>query len=442
MAKPFHLGWFNGNGVGVYGWNSPWGVKDAREFYDPDYWIDFVRMLEKGCFDLFIFEDSSYVPSTYGGSHDIYVRNAMFTPKLDPAPYVPLIARATKNIGVICTCSTAEYPPYLLARMMNTLDHISNGRVGWNIVTGSNNLSAQNYGDDTHMNHDERYAMTDEYVELVSKLWGSWDPDALVVEDGVFADGGKVHEINFEGKYLRSRGPLNSHASPQGKPVFLQAGGSPAGRDFAAKNADAIVANPRGIDTMKEYTEDIRKRTVAHGRKESDVKLMFMLNPIIAETESEAQAIYERMQASGMAANPHIRLAGISAKSGIDFSQYDMDSPLPELTTNGHQATLEDFLRAGGPEIDRDKTLRQIIKESGSRGNTSLDIVGTPDSVAAQMGEAMEEIGADGYLLTHTKLTRRYTAELVDGLVPALQKRGLMREGYSHATLRENLLEF
>ncbi|HWK20277.1 MAG TPA: NtaA/DmoA family FMN-dependent monooxygenase [Microbacteriaceae bacterium] len=441
--NPFHLGWFTGNGVGMYGWNVPFGQADGREFFRPDFWRDIARTLDRACFDLFIWEDSSYMPNNYGGTHDIYLKNGLYTPKHDPAPYVPLLAAATEHIGIALTIPTSEYPPYLAARLLNTLDHLSDGRVAWNIVTGSNNLSVQNFGEAGQLPHDERYAVADEYVDLVSQLFHSWEHDAVVMDKatGTVMDPSKVHPILYEGKYLKSRGPLNSMPSPQHRPVYIQAGGSNAGRDFAAKHAEVIINNDRSIPVMKSFVDDIHARMAKFGRKPSDVKILFMLNPTIGETDEDARRAFERTIANAQKGDFSVRLAAISAKAGIDFSQFDMDEPLPELTTNGHQAILANFLRAGGVEIDRTKPLRELV-ESGIRGNTSLDIVGSPDSIAAQMGEAMAEIGGDGFLFSSQKVTRRYVYEIADGLVPALQARGLARTGFSHTTLRDNLFEF
>jgi FMN-dependent oxidoreductase (nitrilotriacetate monooxygenase family) len=440
---PFHLGWFTGNGVGMYGWNVPWGASDARDFFRPDFWRDIVRALERAKFDIFIIEDSTYVPNNYGDSHDLYLRHGLHTPKPDPAPYVPLLAEATAHIGITLTGTTTEYPPYLLARLISTLDFLSDGRVGWNMVTGSNNLSGQNYGLDALPEHDQRYAMAQEYVEVVTQLLASWEPGSLILDRdaGVVADPDKVRPIDYAGTYYRSRGPLNGLPSPQGRPVYVQAGGSPAGRDFAARNADVVINNDRSIPVMKAYADDIRARLVEHGRKPDDCKILFMLSPFLAETQEEAQLIYQRSLDSARQADPALRLASISAKAMVDFSQFDLDEPLPELHTNGHQATLKNFLRAGGAEVDGTRTLREMIAAS-VHGNSSLDVIGTPDAVAAQMGEVMAEVGGDGYLLSSPKVTRRYVAEITDGLVPALQKRGLSRTEYSATTLRGNMFAF
>jgi alkanesulfonate monooxygenase SsuD/methylene tetrahydromethanopterin reductase-like flavin-dependent oxidoreductase (luciferase family) len=270
----------------------------------------------------------------------------------------------------------------------------------------------------------------------VCQLWESWEPDAVVLdrETGTYADASKVHEINFEGKYFRSRGPLNTVRSPQGRPTIVQAGGSPAGRDFAAKYADSIIATATGIEGMIEYRDDVRRRAEGHGRKPDDVKVLFLVSPILAETTEEAYAKRDRI-----VNGPHYieqSLAGISSVTDIDFSQFDLDAELPPLTTNGEQGSLDKFAQWGSG-----KTLRQLVMERVSR---SFELVGTPEDIADVMGEVMEAIGGDGFLITAPamRVGRRYIADITEGLVPALQRRGLTRTSYTFDQLRDNLLEF
>ena len=333
--------------------------------------------------------------------------------------------------------STSFYPPFLLAWLSATLDHICRGRFGWNIVTSGEDRAAQNFGMDKLTEHDLRYDMADEYVDLVCQLWDSWEPDAVVMdpESGVYADGSKVHTIDFKGRYYSSRGPLNTVRSPQGRPVFVQAGGSPRGREFAAKHADSIIATATGIEGMKAYRDDVRARMVAHGRKPDDCKVLFLVSPILGDTEAEA---LQKRQAM-IAAPDYIEqtLIGISSITEVDFSVYDLDKPLPPITTNGERGSLDKFAQWGSG-----KTLRQLVAE---RVDRSIELVGTPDQVADRMGEVMEAVGGDGFLITRpgqTGLNRKYIIEITDGLVPALQKRGLARTSYTHTHFRDNLLDF
>lgn len=285
--------------------------------------------------------------------------------------------------------------------------------------------------------HDQRYDVADEYVDLVCRLWDSWEPDTVVMDrdTGVYADGSKVHTIDFEGRYFKSRGPLNTVRSPQGRPVFVQAGASPRGREFAAKYADSIIATATGIEGMKAYRDDMRARLVAHGRKPDDCKVLFLVSPILGDTGPEASQKRQAM----ISTSDDIEqiLIGISSITEVDFSAFDLDAPLPEITTNGERGSLNKFAQWGSG-----KTLRQLAAEHVDR---SIELVGTPDQVADRMTEVMEAVGGDGFLITRpgqTGLTRKYIIEITDGLIPALQRRGLTRTHYTHAHFRDTLLEF
>lgn len=295
-AKPFHMGWFMANGHGPQAWNQPWEGTGATDWTRPDFFVDLARSLERACFDFLMFEDSAMVPDTYGDSYEIYLKNARRAPKSDPIPLISVLGYTTQHIGLVATMSTSFYNPYHLARLSTTLDHMCGGRFGWNIVTSSSTLSAANYGIDLP-EHDLRYDIADEFVALAEALWKSWDPDAVVADyaTGTYADFNKVRAIDFVGKYYRSKGPLNTQPSPQGKPVYVQAGGSGRGRQFAAEHAEAIVCMSRGIDGMKRFRDDVRNRMVAAGRDPDSCKVLFLIDPILAESEEEV-AIRQRMQ--------------------------------------------------------------------------------------------------------------------------------------------------
>jgi alkanesulfonate monooxygenase SsuD/methylene tetrahydromethanopterin reductase-like flavin-dependent oxidoreductase (luciferase family) len=251
----------------------------------------------------------------------------------------------------------------------------------------------------------------------------------------VLIDPEKVHTIDFEGHHYRCRGPLNSGPCPQGQPVIAQAGGSDRGRRFAAQHANTIVAHVKGVQQMKEYRDDIRAKMRSFGRDPDSCKVLFLVSPILAETNEEARA--KAAQRATIAEKTiDRRLAQMGWSTNIDFSTFDLDAPVGDLTTNGHQQSLAQFLRKAGK-----RTLREAIV-SYTSGGASIDLVGSPDVVAAQMAEAMEHIGGDGFLFSMPNVTRRTTAEIVDGLAPALQQRGLTRKAYAHTHLRDNLLEF
>ena len=271
-------------------------------------------------------------------------------------------------------------------------------------------------------------------MNVVSQLWDSWEPGSLILDEetGAFADHTKVHHIDFEGRFYKSRGPLNTVPGPQRRPVVCQAGGSPAGREVAAKHADTIVALVSGIEAMKEYKEDITERLIQHGRKPSDAKLLFLVSPILGDTDEEARAKHAR-SVEAQIANLEPALAGQSYLSGMDFSKFDLDAPLPDLTgkSNGHQSMVDDLQLAAGA-----KTLRQTLIDKAT-GIGSVQLVGSPDSVAVQMGEIMDYVGGDGFLIA-SEVTRKNITEIADGLAPALRCRGLMRSGYPHEHFRDN----
>jgi long-chain alkane monooxygenase len=432
MRKPFHLAWFTNFTPGDWtssfaGTGSPWNGK---------FFVDMALAMERACFDYIMLEDTLMVSEAYRGTAEATLKHALQVPKHDPLPLAAMIAAATSRLGVVATMSTMAYPPFMLARLACTLDHIAAGRFGWNIVTSGEDTAAQNFGMDKLPPREMRYAMADEYVDLVCKLFDTWEPDAVAMDRarGVYADHTKVHPIHFKGKFFSCRGPLNTVRAPQGRPVFVQAGGSPRGRKFAAMHADSIIAVGNGIEGMKQYRDEVRAHAVAAGRNPDDVKVLFLVYPLLAETDEEAHAKHQRMVNSP--AFIEAALAAISTVTDIDFSQFDLDKPLPHLTTNGEQGSLDKFAQWGSG-----KTLRQLASE---RFDAGLSMIGSPDSVAEKMSEAMEEIGGDGYLIStpFQRISRRFIIEICEGLVPALQRRGLVRTEYTRTMLRDTLTEF
>jgi FMN-dependent oxidoreductase (nitrilotriacetate monooxygenase family) len=436
-ARPFHLGWFL-QGSSVQAWGEPWTGHIGRDWMVPELFTDMARSLERACFDYLLIEDSSYVGESYGGSTELYLKHGIAVPRQDPSVVAALMSQVTSRIGIVPTFGTYAYPPYLLARLVATLDQVSSGRIGWNAVTGSSDYAAMNFGLPQMPEHDLRYDMADEYMDVCRRLWASWEPGAIVADphSGILADHTKVHAVNFEGTYFKTRGPLNSGPAPQGQPVIAQAGGSPRGRQFASRYADTIVAHTKGIAAMKAYRDDVRARMVVHGRDPNSCKVLFLVAPIIGETETEAQDKKLARAARAAATIPE-RLAHLGKVTNIDFGRFDIDKPLPDdVTTNGHQQTLEEFRRKAAGRSIRDTMADHNATE------LSVELVGTPDSMAARMGEIMEEAGGDGFLFSMPNVNRHTLAEVEDGLVPALQARGLVRTAYTHARFRDNLLEF
>lgn len=436
-AKPFHLAWFL-QGSSVQAWAEPWTGHIGTTWEQPELFLDMARSLERACFDYILLEDSSYVGESFGGSTEVYLKNAIAVPRQDPSVVAALMTQVTSRIGIVPTFGTYAYHPYLLARLVATLDQVSGGRIGWNAVTGSSDYAAMNFGMQGMPEHDLRYDMADEYMAVVRGLWDSWEPGAIVADrrNGILVDPTKVHGVNFQGKYFSTRGPLNSGPGPQGQPVIAQAGGSPRGRRFAATHAETIVVNAKGIEAMRTYRADVHKNMAAQGRKPGECKILFLINPIIGETEEDA---LERRKARQDVANRQIvqRLAHFGKVTNIDFGQFDLDKPLPDhVTTNGHQLNLEQFRT-----MAKGRSIRETMA-SFNAVDLSIELCGTCDSVAARMGEVMEEVGGDGFLFSMPNVNRRTLAEIEDGLIPALQDRGLVRRVYEHKHFRDNLLAF
>ncbi len=435
-ANPFHLAWFL-QGSSIQAWGEQWSGNISEEWMSAEMFLDLARSIERACFDYLLIEDSIYIGQNWQDSRDMFLKNGMSVPRQEPSVVASLMMAATSRLGIVPTLSTFAYHPYLTARIVGTLDQVSGGRAGWNMVTGSSDFSGQNFGLDKLPEHDTRYEMAAEYIDVVTRLWDSWEPGAIVADrkTGVLIDPAKVHTIDFKGEHYASRGPLNSGPCPQGRPVIAQAGGSAKGRETAARYADTVVAHPKGVQAMKDYRNDVRMRMRAAGRDPDSCKVLFMATPILANTDEEAQA---RAAKRGVATTEevHRRLAQMGWTTNIDFSGYDLDAPVGELSTNGHQSSLANFLKKAGG-----RTLREAILAYTSHGG-SVDLVGTPDTVAAQMDEAMQEVGGDGFLLVLPNVSRKTVTEVTDGLIPALQQRGLVRRAYAHKQFRDNLLEF
>lgn len=379
-------------------------------------------------------EDSTALTDIYGGTFEHELRWTPRAPKHDPLPLVSRLALETDKIGLVATASTTFYPPYLLARLLATLDHLTHGRVGWNIVTSTGDRAAQNFGMDKIPAHDERYRIAEEFVDVALQLWDSWEPDALSMCDGTgpFVDHTKVHTVDHVGEHFTVRGPLNTLPMPQGRPVLCQAGASASGIALAARVADLVVAAPKGVEAMRAYRDRLRTTAEEFGRNPDDVKVLYMVTPIIGETQEEAEAKAARYYEATDAAI-HRRLIMLSGD--IDFSSFDLDKPIPDnLETDGSQSILETLRTwAAG------RTIRETVS---SERNESVRLVGTPESVADAMEEVIDAVGGDGFLFFGGGggvLTRRYVGEICDGLMPVLRRRGLAATGYRGNNFHEHL---
>ncbi|MBD2843985.1 NtaA/DmoA family FMN-dependent monooxygenase [Paenibacillus sp. IB182496] len=434
MTKKIHLGWFTE--YGPIGWDA----QDATEgdWRGPDMYQEMARICERGMFDFALFADHLGITSSFGDSIDNYIKHGLNGINHDATLLCSMVAAATNHLGVGTTVSTMLTPPYLQARQTASLDHLTKGRVAWNVVTTGNIAGFLNFGVE-QPEHDARYDIADEYLELCFKLWGSWAPDAVQMDraGGVFADPDKVKPIHHEGRYFKSRGPLNVVSSPQGRPTIIQAGSSERGKTFAARWADAVIVGAHYLDDMKAYYEEMKQRVADQGRDPAQFKVFFIVKPVLGQTEADVQRKLAALEDPPESAI-FTALAALSSRMNYDLSQFNLDEPLPQIDERqikGGQTTLSRFYTAG-----RKPTLREVAKQeaAGNKGG----ITGTPEQVADQMQHIMETVGGDGFVIRVNVHERAYMQEFVDTVVPLLQQRGLMRTVYNGTTLRDNLMEY
>jgi FMN-dependent oxidoreductase (nitrilotriacetate monooxygenase family) len=436
----FHMGWFMGQGFSTQTWQGdPYAGSSGRDWMKGGLFIDLLASLERAGFDYLLIEDTCMVQE-YQGSMELTLKYARQAPKNDPVPLVPLLAQRTKHIGIAVTMSTSFYHPFMAARSLTTLDHLTDGRIGVNLVTTSTPLAMENFGYDELLPHAERYEMAHEWMEACNALWESWEPGAVIgdSETPMYADHTKVHTVDFEGKFFKTRGPLVTSPGPQRRPVIVQAGASEAGRELAAHYAESMLAHSPSVPEMKAFREDVHRRMEKYGRDPSELKILFLIDPVLGESEAVAQDRMKRRTASGMSEEAiALRLAGVANSTGGVFKPTvdDLDKTVPDIMGNGETSSWRFFV-----EESRGKTLREALA-TRTINHAGLGLVGTHDSVAAQMGEIMDEVGGDGFLLS-PDVTRHQIAEIADGLAPALRRRRLTRDGYDHPTFRENLLAF
>jgi FMN-dependent oxidoreductase (nitrilotriacetate monooxygenase family) len=438
----FKLGWFV-NGFAPKTWHGPWAGENRTEWMGASFWQDVARSLERGGFDMLFMEDTAMVEDTYEGSAEYTLKHAAMAPKNDPMPLMPLLAAATRHIGLVSTISTIQYPPYLAARLGTTLDHLTEGRIGFNVVTSVSHRVAQNFGFDRHFEHDERYLMAEEWMDAVSQLWESWDEDALILDtrEPRFADHTKVHTVDFEGKYYRTRGPLNTVPGPQRRPVIAQAGSSAPGRALAARNADVMLGLVQSPEEMVAFRADMDQRLISYGRKPEDLHIFFMAHAYIGESDRDGQERFDTVAASRNSPEAiAAKLWGMSYTSGgeIDFSKYDLDGPVPTEKGNGETTTHKAWTDSEGGT----RTLRDVVTGPAKYG---MDFVGSASTIASQMDEVMTATGRpDGFLIQgiEDELTRRSLAEVTDGLSSELRRRKLIRSSYPGKTFRENLSDW
>jgi long-chain alkane monooxygenase len=402
----------------------------------PEYWRDLGRTMERGLFDAMFIADELAPYNTYTGSSNPVVEFAAQCPVHAPETVVPIVGAFTKHLGIGITLSTSFIPPYMMARNLSSLDHLTGGRVGWNIVTSYSRSEFQAMGLENLTPRDKRYEVVEEYMQICYQLWSSWDDDAIVYDrdTGVFADPSKVREIDFEGQYFKSKGRHFVAPSPQRQPVLWQAGSSPQGRAFASKHAESVFGIFPTPKTMRAYSDDIRSRASDHGRDPNSLKLIYGLQTVIDRDRSRALERFEEFRENMRIESA---LAILSGHTGVDFSQYDLDDSVEDVDAQGIRGLLDAILDAKDGEP---VTVREAAEIYGTAMGAPV-AVGTPADVAEQMEQFLDEGGCDGFMMLATDVPGCFN-DMTELLVPELQKRGRFRTRYPGTTLRESLLEY
>ncbi len=409
------------------GWRYPGAFADAN--FNLNHIIRFIQKLEEGKFDTFFMADHLALLNM---PIEALKRSATPT-SFEPMTLLSALAMVTKKIGLVATSSTTYDAPYHVARRFASLDHISGGRSGWNIVTTANPNASRNFGIEFQMEHDERYSRAKEFYDVVTGLWDSWEDDAFVrnQKTGIFFDTEKMHILNHQGKYLKSRGPLNIARPIQGWPVIVQAGASNAGRQLAAETAEIVFTSQPTIDHAREFYSDVKGRMKQIGRNPRHMHILPACMVIIANSLEEAK---ERRAKLDSLVHFESAIASLSIALGTDASVFDPDGMLPDIPeTNAGQSSREKAIRIAKEE---GLTVQQLAQRIG--GHSSLCLMGPPELVADQMEEWLSTGGADGFTIQFPYLPQGLD-DFVEKLVPILQKRGIYREDYEGNTLRENL---
>ncbi|GAA4827929.1 LLM class flavin-dependent oxidoreductase [Garicola koreensis] len=408
----------------------------AREYNTISYWTDLAQTLERGLFDGLFIADVLGPYDVFGDSPEAALRSGAQIPVQDPFLLVAAMAAVTEHLGFGLTAGTAYEHPYPFSRRLGTLDHLTGGRVGWNVVTGYLPSAAQNMGQEDQLEHDARYDHADEYLDVVYKLLeGSWEDDAVVAdkESGVFTDPAKVHRIDHHGEHFKTPGIGVVEPSPQRTPVIYQAGASTRGRAFAGKHAEAVFINPPTKELAAESVRRIRQATADAGRDPYSVRIFAMQTVVTGPSDEAAQAKYDDL---AQYVDPEGSLVLMSGWMGIDLSQFELDEPIGDVESNAIQSTVETFKKASGRE-DEVWTVRQLAEWVGVGGFGPV-IVGDGPSAAAQLAEWQDETDVDGFNLAY-HITPGTFEDIVDYVVPELQKLGRYKTEYTSGTLRHKL---
>jgi alkanesulfonate monooxygenase len=430
---------FNAFAMNCVGHQSPglWRHPDDRssDYNTLSYWVDLAKLLERGQFDGLFLADVLGAYDVHGGGPDAALRGAVQVPVNDPALIVPAMALVTENLGFGVTANLTYEPPYLLARRFSTLDHLTNGRIGWNIVTGYLDSAARGHGQAKQRAHDDRYDVADDYLDLVYKLWEqSWE-DGAVLRDrasGVFADPAKVHRVRHDSAHFNLDAIHLCEPSPQRTPVLYQAGSSSKGRDFAARHAECVFVSGPTAAVLAPRVADIRRLAETHGRRRDALKIFALMTVVLGATDAEACQKHAELKAY---ASPEGGLVLMSGWTGVDFAAFNLEDEVRHVENDAGRTAMDNITRA---DPSRVWTVREVA-DHVALGGIGPVVVGGPETVADALEAFVEATGVDGYNLAFAISPGTY-ADIVDYLVPELRKRGRYKSQYREGTLREKLL--
>lgn len=418
-----------GEGHHVAAWRDPDVRK--RTTLDIQHFVDIARTGERGRFDFLFTADTNAI---FYGDDLKQLRRTTSPLRLEPLTLLSALAMATEHIGLICTATTTYLDPFHVARQFASLDQISGGRAGWNLVTSSAPAEALNFSHDAHPDYAHRYERAAEFAQVVMGLWDSWEADAIIEDrgSGEFYEPGKLHRLNHKGKHFSVRGPLTIERSPQGRPIIVQAGQSEQGRELAAETAEVIFTVQQDFDEARAFYADIKARAAKFGRAPSDINVMPGLLPVIGKTRREAE---ERLDRINDLIHPELGLTRLSNILGMDLSPYPLDGPLPEIPPSeeqqGRQKVVIDLARR------ENLSIRQLYQQvTGVRGHRVL--CGTAEEIADSMEQWVQDGAADGFNIMSLTYPDGLN-DFVDQVIPILQQRGLFRTKYEGRNLRENL---
>jgi FMN-dependent oxidoreductase (nitrilotriacetate monooxygenase family) len=427
--KRLIFGAFEINGVNLTSqglWTHP--QQTTYRYKELSYWVELAQLLERGGFDFLFFADSYGYPTINGSTPDVAFEQGVEIPKNDPMLLIPALAAATTSLSFAVTSSSTFEQPYANARRFSTLDHLTGGRIAWNVVTTSSAVVSELFGR-SFVPHDERYAMAQDFLDLSYKLFeGSWEDDSVVADKGarLYADAAKVHEIHHDGTYYSAHGYFNCEPSPQRTPVLLQAGSSATGRAFAAANAELVFLQGKDAETLRDQVSDLRSRAVEQGRDADSIKGIVGLSVVPGRSRAEAE---EKLEDYLSYVDPDAARVYYASMTGVDLASLDPDASFSTVKTEGGRTQVERY---------KDVSVREATADFLRRGMREFILVGTPEDIADEIESLVADTDVDGFNYTPFVCPGSYV-DLIEQVVPELQKRGLMRDTYQGGTFREQI---